>query len=47
MEMTVEVPVASRIPTIKTSEVKGMDRFTAVRACSPTPQATKMPSTMV
>ena len=41
------VPVASRMPTIKIKDVKGMERFTARRATSPTPRATKTPSTMV
>ena len=46
MDRTVEVPVASRMPTVKIKDTKGRDRLTAVRACSPTPQATNMPSTM-
>ena len=44
-EITVEVPVASSTPTVKTSDVKGADRFTM--AVSPTPRATNTPSTMV
>ena len=47
MEITVEVPAASSTPRVNTREVKGMDKLTAARACSPTPRATKTPSTMV
>ena len=42
-----DVPVASRMPSVKITDVKGMDRLTAASACSPTPQETNMPSTMV
>lgn len=47
MEIKVEVPAARATPMAKTREVKGMDRSTAAIAVSPTPRATKIPSTMV